>query len=350
MKIAAYTIALNESAHCERWAESVKDADYRIVLDTGSDDGTVERLRELGVTVYQQQITPWRFDVARNAALALVPDDADACISLDMDEFMEAGWRPRLEAAWGGKVTRLSYTYVFDHKPGAETQRGFHADKIHARHGYEWRRPVHETVFPTPDIVEVYGSDPQLVMNQIQDRSKPTRVKYLNLMEIAHREDPNDSQIAFWYGRELMYAGQNPEAAEVLERYLDLPTSTWKGERSEAMIYLSWVDAANKDRHLMHAAAEAPHRREVWFEMVKHYYAKQDWINLLWAAQNGLALGKREGSYLDREEAWNTQIPDLGSIAAWNLGWKDKARELCDMALAMDPQNERIINNRRFMD
>ena len=44
MKIAVYTIALNEAAHAERWASSAVDADYRIVADTGSTDDTVERL------------------------------------------------------------------------------------------------------------------------------------------------------------------------------------------------------------------------------------------------------------------------------------------------------------------
>jgi hypothetical protein len=40
LKIAVYTIALNESAHVERWANSAADADYRIVADTGSTDDT----------------------------------------------------------------------------------------------------------------------------------------------------------------------------------------------------------------------------------------------------------------------------------------------------------------------
>jgi hypothetical protein len=33
VKIAVYTIALNEAAHAERWAESAADADYRVVAD-----------------------------------------------------------------------------------------------------------------------------------------------------------------------------------------------------------------------------------------------------------------------------------------------------------------------------
>jgi glycosyltransferase involved in cell wall biosynthesis len=41
VKIAVYAIALNEAAHAERSAESAADADYRIVAETGSTDGTV---------------------------------------------------------------------------------------------------------------------------------------------------------------------------------------------------------------------------------------------------------------------------------------------------------------------
>jgi len=95
-----YTIALNEAAHAERWANSAVDADYRIVADTGSTDDTVERLTKAGVTVHRIAIRPWRFDDARNAAMALIPDDVDVCASMDMDRFLEPGWREKLEAAW----------------------------------------------------------------------------------------------------------------------------------------------------------------------------------------------------------------------------------------------------------
>ena len=73
MKVAVYTIALNEAANAERWAASAVDADYRIVADTGSTDDTVERLTRAGVIVHRIAIRPWRFDDARNAAMALIP-------------------------------------------------------------------------------------------------------------------------------------------------------------------------------------------------------------------------------------------------------------------------------------
>lgn len=347
MKIAAYTIALNEIKHCERWAESVSDADYRIVLDTGSTDGTVEKLRDLGVTVYEQKITPWRFDVARNAALSMVPLDADVCISLDMDEFMESGYRQEIEKVWKANTTRLSYIYVFDYQPGAEKQNGFYIDKIHARQGYEWRRPVHETIFATGP--EVVASNPKVVMNQIQDRTKPTRSNYLPLMKIAHDEDRNDSQIAFWYGRELMWNKNDVEATLVLERYLATPTAKWDAERSEALIYLSRMNPDRSWEYLMRATVEAPTRREVWIEVANHCYAKQDWINLMWAASNGLERTLSQGSYLDRAESWGPALADLGSLAAWNLGWREKAIELCKSAIDLDPHDQRLKNNLTYM-
>jgi hypothetical protein len=36
MKIAVYTVALNEEQFVERWYNSAKDADYLLIADTGS--------------------------------------------------------------------------------------------------------------------------------------------------------------------------------------------------------------------------------------------------------------------------------------------------------------------------
>ena len=49
MKIVVYAIAKNESSFVDRWMDSMSEADQVVVLDTGSDDGTAERLRARGV-------------------------------------------------------------------------------------------------------------------------------------------------------------------------------------------------------------------------------------------------------------------------------------------------------------
>ena len=113
MKVAVYTIALNEAAHVERWANSAIDADYRVVVDTGSNDDTVERLLQAGVTVHCIRIRPWRFDDARNTAMALLPDDVDICCTMDMDRYLSPGWRPKLEQTWTPGTTALFCQQVY---------------------------------------------------------------------------------------------------------------------------------------------------------------------------------------------------------------------------------------------
>jgi glycosyltransferase involved in cell wall biosynthesis len=85
VKTCVYAIALNEIKHVDKFMEASKDADVVLVCDTGSTDGTVERLRELGAVVHCIKQQPWRFDVPRNTALNLIPSDIDICLSIDLD-------------------------------------------------------------------------------------------------------------------------------------------------------------------------------------------------------------------------------------------------------------------------
>jgi glycosyltransferase involved in cell wall biosynthesis len=85
MKVAVYSIALNEEKFVERWYQSAKEADYLLIADTGSSDRTVKLAKSLGINVVEISIKPWRFDDARNASLAVIPSDIDYCIALDLD-------------------------------------------------------------------------------------------------------------------------------------------------------------------------------------------------------------------------------------------------------------------------
>ena len=77
MKIAIYTIALNEEQFVQRWYDSAKDADYLLIADTGSTDNTVKLAKQFGISVINIGISPWRFDDARNASLAAIPLEID---------------------------------------------------------------------------------------------------------------------------------------------------------------------------------------------------------------------------------------------------------------------------------
>jgi glycosyltransferase involved in cell wall biosynthesis len=246
LKVAVYTIALDEAANVERWANSAVDADYRMVADTGSSDDTVERLIAAGVTAHRIAVRPWRFDVARNAAMALIPDDVDVCLTMDMDRFLEPGWRPKLEAAWTPDTTALFCRVCYRSSVDDPTPlRAWSAKNFHRRWGYRFTRPVHEALAFTGGE-EVTRSCDDIVIYEVQDHSKNTRSQYMPLMELALKEDPDDAQICFWLARDYMWANRHEQGVALLQRYLSLRTSTWNDERSEAMRYLARMQPEQK--------------------------------------------------------------------------------------------------------
>jgi len=346
MKVAVYTIALNEAVHVGRWAESAAEADYRIVADTGSTDDTVERLTNAGVTVHRIAVRPWRFDDARNAAMALLPPDVDICCTMDMDMFLEPGWRSKLESAWAQDTTALYCrmlirSSVDDPKP----THVYPSKSFHSRWGYRFKRPIHEALFFSDK--EVSSSADQIVMHHLRSNAA-NHEKYLRLMEIAAAEDPRDAQICFWLGREHMYSNQTEQSVKLLERYLTLPTSSWRDERSEAMRYLARMVPEQRALWLDQARMEAPHRREVWLDLAEDFHGKGDWLNLFWACANGIEKTRRTGSYLDDMNSWGFRLFDLGAIASWHLNAMDRAVEWGQKALDLDQSNQRLKNNLDF--
>ena len=343
LKIAIYTIALDEAHHVDRWRSSASDADYLVVADTGSIDGTVERLSAAGVQVHRIAVRPWRFDDARNASLALVPADADICISLDMDEFMMPGWRAAVESAWTPGATRLSYNFAPNYSGPGTPDHVMRKSKIHARCGYRWKRIVHEDLQAT-DANEKHIAIDATLIGQMQDPTKD-RSKYLPMLQRAHEEDPNDSQICFWFARDLMYAGLNERSAEKYKAYLDLPTSTWPDERSEAMRFLARVEPHSKREWLQKSIAEAPHRRELWLDLAEFFHAERNWLDLFWACTNGIERTRRTGSYLDDPAAWGYRLYDLAALACSHLGLIDQAIKWGGMALDLLSNDQRLANN-----
>lgn len=346
MKVAVYTIALNEAAHVERWANSAAEADYSIVADTGSLDDTVERLCRAGVTVHRIAVRPWRFDDARNAAMDLIPAEVDVCCTMDMDMFLEQGWRSKLEAAWKPETTALNCRMLIRTSIDDPTPAHVYPSKsFHRRLGYRFRRPVHEALFFSGK--EVAPDADQIVMHHLRTTTT-NHENYLRLMELAFAEDPQDSQICFWLGREHMYANQPEQSIDLLERYLSLPTSKWQDERSEAMRYLARMLPEKKAFWLDQARLEAPHRREIWLDLAEEFHGRSDWLNLFWACSQGIEKTRRTGSYLDEASCWGFRLYDLGAIASWHLDAMDRAVEWGQKALELGSGDQRLKDNLDF--
>lgn len=348
MKIAVYAISKNEEQFVYRFCDSAKDADLILIADTGSTDGTVQRAIQCGAQVYDISVKPWRFDIARDTALCLIPGDFDVCISLDLDEVLEPGWRQEIERVWTPETTRLRYK--FDWGAGIS----FFYEKIHHRTGYHWHHPVHE--YPRPDgrTNEVYAHTDKLLVSHHPDPTK-SRGQYMALLELAVKEDPKCPRNAFYHARELTFHNRWQEAIDALNRYLAMPEANWDNERCYAMRLLGKAyDELGKGweaiKWYRKAVAEAPGTREPWVELAMFCYRFHMWAECYSAAVSALAIKDKQAVYTMDPSVWTEKPYDLASIAAYNLGLKDQAVQYCKKALEFAPDNTRLLTNLKFME
>lgn len=341
MKIAVYAISKNEEQFVKRFCDSAKDADVILIADTGSTDNTVELAKECGAQVYNICVSPWRFDMARDTALTLLPADIDVCISLDLDEELQPGWREEIERVWTPETTRLRYK--FDWGAGI----AFYYEKIHARKGYRWHHPCHEYPMPDKRITEVYAYTDMLLAVHKPDPTK-SRGQYMDLLQVAVDEDPKCPRNAFYYARELTFNNRWEEAITALNKYLAMPEATWENERCYAMRLLGksyeelgWDGLVWFRR----ACAEAPNTREPWCELALACYRKHRWEECYAAASNALKIEDKQLVYTMNPEVWGSQPHDLKAIAAYNLGLQEEAIKHGQIAVDMSPHDQRLKNN-----
>ena len=156
LKVAVYAIAKDEINNLDGWFKKISNADYVLLLDTGSTDGTVEYARKLGIHVFEASIVPWDEARAKNIAMSLLPSDIDFCICLDLDEHIsDASWKDHfLDGMQEGAYLTTSI--------GSNGINEFHRPvrNVHSRFGYYWRG-FRAALSPYPKY-EKFIENPQL--------------------------------------------------------------------------------------------------------------------------------------------------------------------------------------------
>jgi len=337
MKIAVYALAKNEAKHALAWADSCADADVRIVTDTGSTDGTQGILTQLGVTVVNGYVCPWRWDDAHNLSMNHVPPDVDVCVRLDLDERLQPGWREAIEKAWAAEVNNLRYKYVWSFKPDGSEGLVFLSDRVHARQGFRWTAATHEGLVCWTGEKRQRVAD-GLVIHHHRDQGKKHTTD-LRLLEVAVREAPHDARTKWYYARELDYAGK-PEAAAEFAAYLRMPGGQVT-ERAYAMRRLYAM--TGEEIHLHRAAAEAENEPDAWERLALARYHQKNWVECLAFAESAIACTE-VGTHATDPDAIGRAY-DLASVAAWELDQRPQALLYGEAAMERLPADERIRAN-----
>lgn len=348
-KVCVYAIAKNESKFVETWVNSMKEADEIYVLDTGSEDNTVELLKQQDVHVKTVIIDPWRFDIARNKSLEMVPLDADICICTDLDEQFEPGWRKKLEQIWQPNTTRLAYNYNWSLDKNNKPLVNFYIEKIHNRNDYYWTHPVHEVLTYCGKTTEQKITTDQITLNHYPDQTK-SRSSYLPLLELSVKENPTDDRNMHYLGREYMYYRKWNESIDTLIQHLQLPTAIWKDERCASMRFIArcYSHLKRYDEAKMwldKAMTEAPYLRDPFMERALLAYQLNDWEEVIFYTQKALKIKQHPKTYINEIFSWNETPYDLLSLAYYYVEEYELAYFYCQKAHQINPNDERIKNN-----
>jgi len=355
MKITVYAIAKNEEKFVDRWVESMSEADEIVVLDTGSEDETVSKLKSRNVKVTEKRITPWRFDTARNLSLELVSNDTDICVCTDLDEVFHEGWRKSLEEQWKEGTTQAKYRYTWSFNPDGSEGVVFWAEKIHSRNGYKWTHPVHEILERTDksaisNIITLEG----VQLDHRPDVEK-SRGQYLELLELSVAEDPNDDRNMHYLGREYMYKEMWDKCIETLKVHLCMPSATWADERAASMRYIarSYLmknDIEKSKLWYMQAIVQAPHLREPYIDLAKLLFAQKDWEGAAYFINQALRIKERPQTYISESDSWGSLPYDLLSVSYYNTNRPFEALKAAKLAEKMSPYDARIKNNVKIIE
>jgi tetratricopeptide (TPR) repeat protein len=358
-KICVYAICKNEMQFVDKWLASMSEADYIVVLDTGSDDGTYEYLQNdpRCYRVKQQVINPWRFDVARNESMKLVPDEANILVCTDLDELFVEGWAQSLRDQWiEGQHRRAYYKYAWNHATDGSPQLVFGYDKVHTR-DYHWRFPVHEVlerndgyIYPEDAEHGLQWRPNEILLHHYQDESKE-RSSYFPLLVLRLQENPNEPYshylLAREYGNMEMYVNAIEEFLKTINMPAEYRNSDVQmisygylgdcyavlGEYTTAIeYYQKWIndDPTYLDPYC--AIAEV-------YNNMKLYHKAQETI------LKGLETCTRHYSWLERPDTWREKPWDMLAIACYYTGEYDMGIQASQKAIGFCPDDVRILKN-----
>lgn len=343
-KICVYAICKNESKFIDKWAQSMIEADCVVVLDTGSTDDSVEKLKKYGVKVEQKIINPWRFDVARNESMKLIPDDCNILVCTDLDEYFEPGWAQVLRDNWDDtKHRQVSYfkTNIF---PGVD---GYY-NEIHGK-GFKWKFPVHETLYNDEEDYRTLELGKSIILHHEPDMGK-SRSSYFELLKLRKEEYPDDNYGPLFYLSECMRHGMYNEIIETCNQLLNRENFTdkymlWYAHKYLAEAYVAIGEYENAEKEFLNAIKIDEENITAYIGYANFLdKSKNDLKKAAEVLSQGLKYAKNNDIWCYLKYDFN-RVYDLLAIYYYYAGYKAKSLACAYKAYTLNPNDIRLKNN-----
>jgi tetratricopeptide (TPR) repeat protein len=300
-------IVQNEAANLPQCLDSVKElVDEIVILDTGSEDNTVEIAKNYGAKVIQGS---WSedFSVARNQALQSVT--GAWVLVLDADETLNSKIIDRIKTAIADEKNLV--INLMRQEIGAAQSPYSAVSRLFRNHpGIKFNRPYHETI--DDSVLNLLKQEPQwqivdlpgvaiihhgYTADAIQNLDKANRAK--RLLEKAIAADPQDPYLCSKLGALYLQLENGKEGMKLLKQGL-------KANKAKAPVRFE----------LHYHLANAYNRQQKWELALKHYQK---------AINEPILLPLKLGA-----------LNNLGGLLQ-RLGDLAKAQKIYETVLSIDP-------------
>ena len=358
LKICVYAICKNESKFVDRWIASLKDeADYVVVLDTGSTDDTVEKLQKYRPFVkvrrfdYKSELGYFRFDKARNDSLKLVPYDADICVVFDLDHVPRTEWSDIIRRGFMDGCKEIT-GLIIDHDQDGNELNQWMSRNVHPNSPlWIWEKVIHEGIQYHGEEQYETLFDPNFIIDHFPDNNKD-RSLYKELLYYSCKEYPEDPYYGIYLGIELSRRGTKEEAIRAFKRCLDECDFT-DNEDIEYQCCLNIASITDDDDeaiYFLNQASEMGFKTRRAFSLYADIFERQElYDDAINALERALLVQSNSNDWKDDAELFNGAIEDRLSLFYYYQKQNYlKAIEYCVKSLNYKPDDERINNNLSF--
>jgi glycosyltransferase involved in cell wall biosynthesis len=328
-------IVRNEVRVIERCLASVRDCiSHWVVVDTGSTDGTQDRVREAlrGIpgTLHER---PWvDFAHNRNEALEYARGKADWVLVIDADEVLVSAdgftWPALTHDAYRVEMRHLDVSYE---------------RTLLVKNTGEWRYRgvLHETMIPPPG--RTVGRLRGLTNVPRQDGARSTDPnKYKRdalVLEAALLDEPDNDRYVFYLAQSHRDAGAYARALEHYRRRVRMggdPEEVWYALYQSALMQSAlgepWEQVLAA---LLEAYARGPHRAEPLYRIAAHYSQRRERaLADLFAREAAQIPAPETGLFVERD-VYEYRIPFESALCQARAGQHGEAIRLFNRIMSI---------------
>ena len=296
-RLSVSMIVKNEEGCLAQCLESVKDADEIVIVDTGSEDKTIEIARKYTARIYDDY--KWNDDFAEARNHALAKATGDWILTIDADEVLEEGGIGRIRNAIAetendGVGLRCEY---------AGSGEIWWTPRVYRRHpDIQWKGAVHNFITCKQNYIK---SDIKITVFRSKTHAKdPDRA--LRILKKEVTKNPRGTRNIYYLAKEYMQRRQWVEMLYWLDEYLLL--GGWPAERTDALLLkaralwnLRQGDRARKA--CLDAIGMNPDFKEAieFMAYISNEHAKDRWLLFAETASNSGVLFERPHAEKGRE-------------------------------------------------